>query len=55
MAAKHPDTNAEFNPRTVKDTILSLLAEQNIDLMDEIITLKKCVTDSIEQLGGALD
>ena len=54
VVAKHPDNNVEFTPRTSKDTILNLLAEQNIDLMEEMINLKRDINVSFEKLAGDL-
>ena len=53
MVEKHPPK--EFAPRTAKDTISSLLAEQNIDLMEEVISLKNGFKGSFEQLAGDMD
>jgi hypothetical protein len=41
--SKHPDIPMEFNPnrRTVKDMILNLIAEQNLELMEELQGFKK--------------
>ena len=54
MVAKHPDNNVEFTPRTSKDTILNLLAEQNIDLMEKIINLNTDIKTSFDKLTGDL-
>ena len=43
--AEHPDIPQEFIPKKtdVKDMILNLLAEQNLDMMEELINLKKYI------------
>ena len=40
----------EFNPRTAKDVVLNLLAEQKMDLMEEAITLKRDLKGAFEQI-----
>ena len=51
MFKKHPGVDKEFSPRGVKDSILNLLAEQNMDLMEELNALKKDLKDSFEQFN----
>ena len=50
MFKKHPSNNVEFNPRTAKDVVLNLLAEQKMDLMEEAITLKRDLKGAFEQI-----
>ena len=51
--AIHPEIPIEFNPKTisVKDMVLNLIAEQNIEIMEELQVLKKDLRGAFEQLS----
>ena len=52
--SKHPENPMEFNPNkyTVKDMILHLIAEQNLEIMDVVLDLKKNIRAAIEDLSN---
>ena len=51
---KHPDIPQEFIPKQagLKDMILNYIAEQNLEIMEEVITFKKDVKASFAKLTG---
>ena len=51
--ATHPEVSMEFNPKTtsVKDMAINLIAEQNIEMMEEVLALKKGIIESFAQLS----
>lgn len=53
--SKHPDKIPEFPSRTPKDMILSLIAEQNIDLIEEVETFRKDVTNSMVEFADRME
>ena len=52
--SNHPGNPMDFNPnrRSAKDMALNLIAEQNIDLIEEIQDLKKTFKSAFEQLAN---
>ena len=48
----HANSNPEFQPKPQKDYALTFLAEQNLELMEEIQTLKKDFKSSFIQLAS---
>ena len=53
--SNHPDKIPEFPSRTPKDMILSLIAEQNIDLIEEVETFRKDVTNSMVEFAYRME
>ena len=49
MYNKHQENKDEVNQRTAKDAVMNLLAEQNMDLMEEMIILKRDLKGAFEQ------
>ena len=49
----HPEIDPEFNPATItaKDMILNLIAEQNKELISELLELKKDLHDKVTRLS----
>ena len=52
---KNQENKKEDGPKTVKDALLNLLAEQNIDLMEEAIQLKRDVHGAFKKLAEDID
>ena len=52
---KHPGKDKEFAPKTSKDVLLNILAEQNMDLMEEVRNIKNGMKDSFNQLAKDFD
>ena len=54
--ANHPEIPIDFNPKTtsVKDMALNLIAEQNIEIMEEILHLKEGLKLAFEQLSDEI-
>ena len=52
----HPDTPIEFTPKTpnVKDMVLNLLAEQNIEMMEELLGFKSGMSGALEHLKNEI-
>ena len=49
MFLKHPGSKQlEFSPKSVKDAVLNLLAEQNMDLMEELVNMKRDLKNAFE-------
>ena len=50
---EHPETSIEFNPNkaSAKDMALNLIAEQNLEIMEEVLELKKLITSAIKDLA----
>jgi hypothetical protein len=53
---EHPETSIEFNPKTttVKDMALNLISQQNLELMEEILDLKKGLKVAFEKLSDEI-
>ena len=51
--ADHPENPFDFNPksRSISDMVLNLLAEQNMELMEELMDLKRRVKSSFDQFS----
>ena len=49
----HPEQLQEFSPRP-KDMVLSLLAEQNIDIIDEVYALKKDIKNNLMEFASMM-
>ena len=51
---EHPDSTMKFNPQTttVKEMALNLIAEQNMDLMEEFLEMKTHFKEAVTQLSG---
>ena len=51
--ADHPENPFDFTPksRNISDMVLNLLAEQNMELMEELMDLKKLVKTNFNQLS----
>ena len=51
---QHPESQMDSKSKTVNvsESILNLLAEQNLDMMEEVINLKRDWKGAIEQLAG---
>ena len=52
---KHPGKDKEFSPKTSKDILFNLLAEQNMDLLEEVRSIKNGMKNSFNQLAGDFD
>ena len=52
----HPETPMEYNPNkpTVKDMVLNLIAEQNIEIVEELQDIKKYMRDAFERLSDEI-
>ena len=53
---EHPDEPVEFHPNTksTKDFILNMMAEQNMAIMEEFLTLKQTMITNSEKLANDL-
>ena len=52
----HPEIPVAVHPKdaNIKDMVLNLIAEQNVELMEEIIELKKALNESVEKLSAEI-
>ena len=54
----HPGSNFQFDNKVKKDILLNLVAEQNVDIMEEFNSLKKDIKEAFTQLaqdiGGSM-
>ena len=48
IAQRHPDQMPSFNPRS-KDMVSALIAEQNLNILEEVETLKKDMKGSLAE------
>ena len=48
IAQRHPDQMPSFNPRS-KDMVSALIAEQNLNILEEVETLKKDIKGSLAE------
>ena len=53
--SNHPDQVPEYPARPAKDIILSMLAEQNIDMFEEVETLKKEVRQNFLDFADRME
>ena len=55
MFQKHPEQTLEFNSESMKDVVMNLVAEQNMDIMQEMSNLKKDLKGALETIDANLE
>ena len=53
----HPNIDTDFNPKSMntKDFVMNIIAEQNMEIIEELLKLKNDLKRSFEELGGDLE